>query len=179
MSTLVFDQNGKHIMTNILTTGYLRQEIEAFYKISIPLEIKRVCFDFWFINICDQWDIDTCKYEGIECHGSIIEVNNLLDARSIYGTHSVSSGQYEWRLQHTSALEFAFFAVGIIQDDVLRQHLTRRFDIYRKGHGAFWFNYNGMFYKSSGPFKLTEQPRKDVKDLRISMQLDLDDKIIL
>ena len=54
--SVIFDCNGKRIKTDILTAGYLREEIENKYKISIPSEIKRLCFDYWFINICDEWD---------------------------------------------------------------------------------------------------------------------------
>ena len=57
MSTLQVDHNGNRIRTDILICGYLREEIEDKLKILIPSEIQKLCFVYWFIDICDEWDI--------------------------------------------------------------------------------------------------------------------------
>lgn len=179
MSTLAVDQNGDRITNDILTSGYLRQEIEDSYKISIPTEIKQVCFDFWFIKICDEWDIEICEHKGIQFSGPIVQLN-LSSGRALYGRHSVSSGQYEWRLRVRSE-STAGFAIGIIQDDKLENYVASITSLYGEGMGAFWATFNGMFYQTSGSLKLT-QPYTDeignLMNLCVTMRFNVDDKTI-
>ena len=99
MANITVDKDGNRIKTDILTSGYLRQEIERVYKVVIPSEIKQLCFGFWFLNVCDEWAAKICKHDRIKFDGQIVRnTETNLDTQSVFGTHSVSSGQYIWRL---------------------------------------------------------------------------------
>ena len=55
--------------------------------------------------------------------------------RSIYGCHSVSSGQFEWRLNLKKIGPFGI-CVGIIHDEKVRDYLDNyNYDLH--GDGAF------------------------------------------
>ena len=95
LSTLAVDSDGARIMTDILSGGYIRQNIEQIYKLSIPSPIRRLCFMYWFIKGLDEWDVEMCKDDNVLFNGQIVKVRNC--TRSIYGRNSVSSGQYEWK----------------------------------------------------------------------------------
>ena len=74
MSSLQVDHNGNRIKTDILTSGYLRGEIETRYEILIPSEIKQLCFDFWLINICDEWDKTMYNDTRVEMDGQTVKM---------------------------------------------------------------------------------------------------------
>ena len=77
----------------------MRQEVERVYTILIPSEIKQLCFDFWFLNVCDEWDIESCKHDNIKFDGQIVSnTNTESDTQNVFGCHSVSFGQYIWKL---------------------------------------------------------------------------------
>ena len=143
MAALQVDVNGNRIKTDILTSGYLRQDIENEFKISIPSEIRGLCFEFWFIKVCDEWD----KSYHAE-NTDIVEFNGQIAKRKIgvssiyvtlYGSHSAKSGEYEWRLNIKSVGE-AGICIGVIEDEeenLKKHHKDFDYDLY--GYGCWWF----------------------------------------
>ena len=74
MSTFfTVDKEGNRIKTNVLTSGYLRQEMENIHKILILSDLKKLCFQYWFMNICDQWDVELCKHKDIAMDEEIVK----------------------------------------------------------------------------------------------------------
>ena len=50
------DASNNIIKTDILTSGYLRQEIENQFKIFIPHGIKKICYKYWFNKALREFD---------------------------------------------------------------------------------------------------------------------------
>ena len=50
MATPVYDKQGKRITTDVLSAGYIRQEMEEKDRLSMPAEIKKQCFEYWLID---------------------------------------------------------------------------------------------------------------------------------
>ena len=175
MSTLAVDHNGNRIKTDILTGGYLREEIEEKLKISIPPEIKHLCFVFWFINICDEWDDTVYKKNILKIDGQTITTIES-GFCSIMGCHKVSSGQYEWKLRHFSDVGGC---IGIIQDlDLSQEKMSRTLDRLRydtDGYGAFWEMRLGKFLNGK-PVEFMKQYKDKIKnnDVIIGVKIDLD-----
>ena len=95
-ANFVLDSNGNRIISDILVIGYIK-ETEKTLKIHIPTEIKKLIFNYWLINICDEWLIT--KY--LDTH--TIKVNGLCinikfeNRATIYGTKVVSDGNtFTW-----------------------------------------------------------------------------------
>ena len=92
MAQLAVDAEGKRIKTDILVSGYIKK-IATNCALLIPVEINKICFDFWFIQICDEWD-DQYLSEGVIIDGEIVKHTNDCDVVSIYGCHSIVKGLY-------------------------------------------------------------------------------------
>ena len=69
MESFTVDSHGKRIKTDILVCGYVRDMMNE-YKLEIPDEIIGLCFLFWFIKVCDQWDESLCDTELTDIDGS-------------------------------------------------------------------------------------------------------------
>ena len=111
MASFAVDSNGKRIETNILVSGYIRN-VGKEYKLLIPQDINSVCFDYWLIKVCDEWDTKYAPEN--EINGQIIQLKRerLL---SVYGKQSVNEGSYLWQIRFNTDIEW--FCVGVIVDD--------------------------------------------------------------
>ena len=179
MATVACDKDGNRIMTDILTLGYLRQEIETTHKILIPSEIKQLCFDYWFINICDQWDVESSKKkneEFIEFDGQIAKRVKKKGHRLclVYGLQSISSGEFEWRL-NLKTVSQKEIAIGVIYDkDSILDEWTHG-GFATKGYGMYWYS-GGCIMDDS-----TESPafgpvfQNQVENFYVSMKINLDE----
>ena len=155
MSTIAFDANGKRILTDILTSGYLRQKIVDKYEISIPSEIKKLCFEFWFIDICDMWDNKLYTK-------SKLEIGNQFLKASIMGCQRVSSGQYEWKLR----LRDVSVCVGIVRDAS---------KYYKDGYGGFWYVGGHFFYPEFGKIVTFKSFKSKIKPgITIGVKIDFE-----
>ena len=181
MTTFTVDSNGDRIKTDILACGYVRQEIENVYKIMIPSEIKQLCFVYWFINICDEWD--KTLMDGIDCDKQIVKSTDGHYA-TIYGMNVIKSGTYEWwlKLHH---IHYGCICIGIIENksEYLNKHLTN-FDYDMYGYGCWWYptgNLYGISETGGKSEKFTKSFKcgnEDIKDVVIGMKVDLDTKSI-
>ena len=177
MSVIFVDCDGKRIKTDILTAGYLREEIEDKYKIRIPSEIKRLCFDYWFINICDKWDKTTCDHKLIEISGQIIEAISNDYQASILGCNCISNDQFEWILRLIKNVGGGV-CIGIIKnlsDDEVSKY-RKSVAYYFDNNGGCWTSYDGKFY---GPSFVAPKISRGFSDeitenVIIKMKIDFD-----
>ena len=102
------DDSGNIIETDILVTGYIRQDIEKHIDQQVPDELKRLCFDYWFFNACDSWSSQYHTNDMIEISKDAAEIrikhpkNILYEDKGItvYGNHVVVDGtSYEWTIK--------------------------------------------------------------------------------
>ena len=172
MSTFTVDKNGNRIKTDILIYGYLRQEIEKLYKILIPSEIKQLCFEYWFINICDEWDIKLCKHKSIEFNGQTVRCIDPVSPRNIYGCHCVSSGEFVWKL-NLKKVGIKGIIIGIVEHDQCEKYLDDGYYV-AGGYGACWYSKNGILYDSSRKFKKFANDFKDVMIENVYVEIKID-----
>ena len=175
MSAVQVNQKGDRIVTDILICGYVTQEIEDKYKLSIPSEIKRVCFHFWFINVCDQWDIESCKkHASVTFAGQIVKSSKVELVRNVFGCHTVSSGQFEWRLNWKKLN--GSVAIGIIDNDKAINTSTG-VGFTRYGNGAVLDIPNGRLYGVEYSWrKFGEKLDQNVENVDIKVKIDLDER---
>ena len=175
MSHLPVDCNGNRVKTDVLTDGYIRGEIENKLKLSIPSEIKHLCFVFWFINICDEWDHTLYTKKSI-----IIDEQTVTTIQrgycSIMGCHRVSSGRYEWKLKHFSKIGAC---VGIIKDlDIPKERISRTLNEVRYDtdeYGAFWEPKIAEFFaKRTTDFMSEFRDKIKNNDVIIGVKIDFD-----
>ena len=145
MSTnnFVIDSNGNRIITDILVTGYIK-EIEKIIKIYIPTGIKKLIFDYWLINICDEWLVtEKLTTDVIKVNGFCIDVLQKTRA-TIYGTKVISPGnRFTWIIKinkyFSRSTSYYHPCVGIIQNDakIMENNKTRNSYTW-SGHGYFY-----------------------------------------
>ena len=179
MSTVTVDKDGNRIMTDVLTSGYLREEIEKKHKILIPYEIKQLCFDFWFIDVCDEWDIKLSKQSSIQFDGKqIVKCINKV-SRSIFGCHCVSSGGFEWKL-NLKKIDVEGICVGIIRNDKINDYLESTSASYvTEGFGALWFSQTGcLFDKFLTLPQVTSGLDGVIRNICLKIKIDIDEKIL-
>ena len=143
MTGFQVDANGSRIKTDILTSGYLRQDIEKKFKILIPTEIKGLCFEYWFIKICDEWDKsyhaenpDVVQFDGPI---AINKSTSFIYYVTLYGLHVAESGEYEWTVNVRLA-GAADFCIGVIEDKdeyLKKHHQNVNYDLH--GYGCWWY----------------------------------------
>ena len=109
----------------------------------IPVKIDSICFDYWLIQICDEWDK---KYltKSVEIDGQIAKLNKSNRCVSIYGCHSIDRGcdSYSWQIKLNT--DIVWFGVGIIEDkeEILKKYQNRTDYILKHGCGLAS---NGLF----------------------------------
>ena len=114
-----FDSNGKRIKTDILVFGYIRNVMNE-YRIEIPDEIIRVCFLFWFMNVCDEWDKSLCHSQYVDIDESCAKLNDGYKSRgfldwccTLFGSQSVKNGVFKWHVQFNSSIEW--ICIGLLK----------------------------------------------------------------
>ena len=85
MALFTVDSNGQRIKTDTLVCGYVRNIMDI-YNLEIPDEIIALCFLFWIIKVCDQWDGALYDKKRIEIDGSCGKWDRYA---SLFGTKSV------------------------------------------------------------------------------------------
>ena len=101
MSSVV-DASGNRIITDILVQGYIKQHIETKLNLSIPLEIKHLCFKYWFINICDFWTKQFCLEEYIQIneYGDCVKsITKNWSGSTVYGTNIIKPDTFLYRIE--------------------------------------------------------------------------------
>ena len=182
MTALQVDSNGNRIKTDILTAGYVRQEVENKHKVVIPKEIKGLCFEFWFIDYCDEWDANYNE-DNVEFKGQIAKlIKNSVT--TIYGSNVNVNQQneYEWKLalkmEDTNKYRVETY-IGIIEDET--EYLTDNFKTfnYDLDDQGCWLCTDGYFSNKGKEKRIIEpiDPSKQDK-VEIGIKIDLNTKQI-
>ena len=169
MATFAVDSEGKRIKTDILVSGYVRN-MGKNYELLIPEPIKDMCFLFWLIKVCDEWDKESSS-KGIKIDGQIV-VKTGSTTQSIYGRESISTGSYSWQIKFKTHIEW--FCFGIIEDKT--ETLKKYTDDHVYGHNP---NGDGCFLFCSGEFWIKDVESEYChalgdKDTVITMTLNMD-----
>ena len=184
MTSFSVDSSGQRIKTDILVSGYVR-DVMNHHKIEIPDEIVGLCFLFWLITVCDEWDKSLCHNEWVDIDGSCVTITDKYKygrtdvwCYTLFGGQVVESGVFKWCLKFNTEIEW--ICVGIIIDDkeVIEKNKVSCNDYGRvQGHGCFLFppdgglRYRGLWDDYCDEF--------DVKrDTMIEMTLDMDEHTI-
>ena len=128
-----------------------------------------ICFAFWLINVCDEWDIDSSS-DNIEVNGQTAKWLKSIDG-SMYGCHGVDKGSYSWTITFKKDIEWA--CIGVIEDDpeVLKR-FQHSYDYDEQSHGCFLFSY-GDFYHDDDYDQYCDMFQR--KDTTITMTLNMDE----
>ena len=146
---------GERITTDIVVSGYIREEITERHRMSIPLEIKKLCFLFWYINACDKWDKSIChEFVKINAKGTCFRLDDDYEwdpegvgLCSVYGINTVKSPQiFTWKIRLNTYVYWA--CIGLIKDDtkVLKENITDN-SYGREDPGCFLINHGAMCYQ--------------------------------
>ena len=173
MSTLAVDAEGNRIETDILVCGYIREKSEQ-YRLSIPGDINSICFLFWLIKVCDQWD---SKYASkyIKIDGHVVESIKDVQYTSVYGCHCIDKGTHTWEME-VNQIGGQFLLIGLIEDEPNILEKSKKSAEYVRGHGCVLYINDGKFYRGSttsgNPYISTSVFGS--KNYRIQMTLDMD-----
>ena len=131
MAAFAVDSNGKRIKSDILVNGWIRI-ISLNWRLPIPADISRICFDFWLIKVFDEWDKKFIENDV----GGYVQIDNkneqivrskeqLESVKTVYGCHGVDKGSFEWQIKFKTYV--GWICVGIMQDDqqVLKEYKPR------------------------------------------------------
>ena len=151
----------------ILTSGYLRQEIERVCKLSIPSEIKQLCFDYWLITFCDEWDTKSSKCIRLEFNEQSVKC--FAAKAHVFGCHSVSSGQFTWRL-NLKKIGVDGVGIGVIDSEKATVNLEGE-NFFTEDIGASWFSVEGALYNHIN--KTGKKFRPKMPNIMLNTRLDI------
>ena len=146
---LQVDATGLRIRTDILSGGYIRQEIEKQSNLLIPSEIKQLCFEYWFINVCDEWEGKILS-DSYKINGQCIKLTKFSftgDTPSAYGRHIVRSGRFSWQIRFNTDIPWICLGVIEADDELLKKHTNDGQHDNQDYGGSFW---NGAQWYSKG-----------------------------
>ena len=152
----------------------MRQEIERLHKILIPSEIKQLCFNYWFLKICDIFDVKLCKHESIEIEEEIVKtIQSNNECRNVFGCHQVSTGQFVWSILLKRVNGFC--TLGVIYADKVSQY-PEYADYAFDGDGICVQIHDGTLYDPAFNFPKVIKPLgKDVENVNMEIKIDLDE----
>ena len=172
--------NGKRIKTDILVVGWVR-EFSISNKLIIPKDITNTCFVFWLLKVCDEWDkyYSTAHYrfsnDSVSLQVKDDEDGHLDYTPSMYGSHSIGSGSYQWTI--TIKRNVDWICVGIIEDKhkILQKFLTE--NDYDYENGGFVMLPTGVIYYRGGiTFDFCDELKGSWDEsLIVIMTLNMDD----
>ena len=113
MASFSVDAEGNRIKTDILVAGYMREAGDE-CKLLIPNDINKVCFEYWLISICDEWDKELSS-DNVKYDEQTFTKQSNYGFASIYGCLGIDKGSHIWQIKVKSDVKF--LAIGIIQDD--------------------------------------------------------------
>ena len=182
MNAVCYDANGDRIKTDILVAGYVRHGANEFHM-DIPDDIIKLCFLFWLLTVCDEWDksMKHPSHEAMKIDGDIFRwkdgyergKDNVYTVMA-YGKKSVEDGLFEWRLSLKTDIKFVWIRMVPDEPDILMQSSNSE---RRKRGECFLFGYNGcIFYY--GENKLYCPPFSSNEDNIIKVTLDMDNHAV-
>ena len=153
MASFCVYYKGERIKTNILVSAWI-SNLKRANKMLIPRDIIDLCFTFWFIDVCDEWDKKYIDDADVTLQGQCITMKNTWDIpqfgaqRSFYGCHCVGDGIYEWIIRFNT--DMRWICIGIIEDEhEFLKEMVKDGNGY-KTEGRGWFlMHNGTFYSQN------------------------------
>ena len=142
MTSFNVDAAGNRIKGDILVTGYIR-EVGDKYKLLIPMDINTVCFKYWLITVCDEWD-KRLSSDKVEYNQQLITTIRPNAWKLVYGCLGIDKGLHTWQIKIIS--DIRFLAIGVIEDNenvLTAYNHNHRFVIK---HGCCLEVKSGMFY---------------------------------
>ena len=138
MASSLVGLDGQRIKTDILVSGFIRDVMNE-HIIEIPDEIIGLCFLFWFIDVCDEWDISLCDKKWVDINDSSFK---LIESRccTLFGKHIVEAGSvFTWYLKLKSKIDWG--CIGIIINKKEEIDKNKNFNDYGRdvGCGCFLF----------------------------------------
>ena len=174
MATYTVGKDGKRIITDILVCGYSRQAADE-YNMTIPKEIIRLCFIFWFIPVCDEWSKEL-SYSGYDIDGANAKLDtsdNEDGLLTLFGIHRITKGIFEWKIKFKSNIDW--ICIGVIVDDAKALEENKKNNNYgfHQDMGCFLLNLNGKMYYGGTRYAQYAKPF-EMKDTVITMTLNMD-----
>ena len=172
MATYVVDKDGNRIITDILVCGYSRQASDE-YNMTIPNEIIRLCFIFWFIEVCDEWSKEL-SYSGYKIDGANAKLEATeLGLLTVFGTHSIGKGIFEWKIKFKSNIKWICIGVIVDDDKALEENKKNNNYGFHQDMGCFLLNLNGLMYYSGTRYAKYAKSFT-MKDTVVTMTLNMD-----
>ena len=168
------DGKGNRIDTDILVCGYIREKSKQ-YGLSIPSDINSICFLFWLIKVCDEWD---SKYASkyIKIDGQTVRSLASRSCISTYGCHSIDKGSYCWEME-VKQIGLAFLLVGLVEDTPNNLQKCQESCDYVAGHGCVLYSADGKFSRGTNEDCFTKKYAESFEkeqNVGIRMILDMD-----
>ena len=169
MPAVAVDSQGNRIKTDILVSGYIK-ELTKEYELLIPSPIIDICFLFWFIKVCDEWDKEASA-DSIEIDGQMVHSTEG-GMRSLYGCQSISKGTHSWQIKFITKVEW--ICIGIIEDkpEILQKYRYHDISYYVSDYGCYVYNVGNFWAKKGINFTYCDQ--FGAKGTVITMTLDMD-----
>ena len=180
MACVSVDSNGRRIKTDILVMGYIRDIMDQ-NKLDIPDEIIALCFLFWFINVCDEWDKTLCHEEYVDIEGSCARINTEIEITgasvTMFGAQTVESGIFKWRLKLNTKMDWG--CIGIIKDEKSYIEQNHTNNDYGRGIGCGCFLFickgggNGaLFHSNQLDLKYSDPCRDEGTVFEMTLNMD-------
>ena len=134
MTAVCYDANGDRIKTDILVEGYVRHVANGF-NMDIPDDIIKLCFLFWLVTVCDEWDksMKHPSHEAMKIDGDIFRWKDGYERGKdrvytvmAYGKRSVKHGSFEWRLSFKTDIKYVWIRIVPDEPDVLMMEDSER-----------------------------------------------------
>ena len=75
MASVCVYYKGERIKTDILVSAWITN-LKRKNKLFIPKDMIELCFKFWFIDVCDEWDKIFIDDADVTLQGQCITIKN-------------------------------------------------------------------------------------------------------
>ena len=121
-------KNGRRITSDILVSGYIKQQIQPQLKKNIiPDELYKLCFQYWLHKACDAWNQDFHQDHMIKINGDKIIAlyhKSVENANLLLGNHvAVDGSKYHWKIKMN---RIGFEPIDKYKHDVNKYESRRR-----------------------------------------------------
>ena len=177
MSSLVVDSEGNRIETDILVSGWMRKA-ERKFKLLIPNVIKKICFEYWLITVCDEW-LQEYALNDVIFRGQCVTIGDTWHTdgygaqRSIYGCEVIESGVYSWKIRFITEIEW--ICIGIVEDDKQTLQMCASGCNYARQHRGCFILCNEIYFTNNSRDYYDHIADKGTI---VTMTLDMDNKSI-
>ena len=178
MTAVSVDKDGNRIKTDILVSGYTRQEGDR-YGMEIPQEIMMLIFRFWFIAVCDTWKKSLCcsLFDITNECARLTKKATVEDEGfwlcSVFGHHVVDHGIFEWKIKFNTNIKWICIGVCFDDEEMLKKNKENNDYGFDKDAGCFLLNSNGIIYHKNTDY-VEYCDAFTIKDTVITMTLDID-----